>query len=101
MVTYSKEVANICAEALNKHETQQQQKEEKPKLNCYQPGADPDVLECCFTCQNKKCFDEQAKKIVRMSAPFPPLPVALRSELDVLKITRVWKFAEESSLITQ
>lgn len=46
-------------------------------------------------------LDEQAKNIVRMSAPFPPLPVALRSELDVLVITRSWKFSDESGLITQ
>jgi periplasmic protein TonB len=46
-------------------------------------------------------LDEAAKKIVRMSAPFPPLPSALRSELDILKITRVWKFTDESGLVTQ
>ncbi len=46
-------------------------------------------------------LDEAAKKIVRMSAPFPPLPLALRSELDILKITRVWKFTDESGLVTQ
>jgi protein TonB len=46
-------------------------------------------------------LDDAAKKIVRMSAPFPPLPLALRSELDILKITRVWKFTDESGLVTQ
>jgi protein TonB len=46
-------------------------------------------------------LDEAAKKIVRMSAPFPPLPNALRNELDILLITRVWKFTDESGLITQ
>ncbi|MDP3838508.1 MAG: TonB family protein [Methylococcales bacterium] len=46
-------------------------------------------------------LDEAAKKIVRMSAPFPPLPMALRNELDILKITRVWKFTDESGLVTQ
>ncbi|MSP28007.1 MAG: TonB family protein [Methylococcales bacterium] len=46
-------------------------------------------------------LDEQAKNIVRMSAPFPPLPEKLRSELDVLVITRSWKFSDESGLITQ
>ncbi len=46
-------------------------------------------------------LDEQAKNIVRMSAPFPPLPEKLRSELDILVITRVWKFSDESGLITQ
>jgi protein TonB len=46
-------------------------------------------------------LDEAAKKIVRMGAPYPPLPVALRNEVDVLAITRIWKFTDESGLITQ
>ena len=46
-------------------------------------------------------LDNAAKKIVSMSAPFPPLPEALREELEILKITRVWKFSDESGLITQ
>ncbi len=46
-------------------------------------------------------LDEAAKKIVRMSAPFPPLPFDLRKEVDVLVITRVWKFSDESGLVTQ
>ncbi len=46
-------------------------------------------------------LDEAAKKIVRMSAPFPPLPLDLRKEVDVLVITRVWKFSDESGLVTQ
>jgi len=43
-------------------------------------------------------LDEAAKKIVRMSAPFAPLPLDLRKELDVLVITRVWKFSDESGM---
>jgi len=46
-------------------------------------------------------LDEAAIKIVRMSAPFPPLPLDLRKELDVLVITRVWKFSDESGLVTR
>ena len=46
-------------------------------------------------------LDEAAKNIVRMSAPFPPLPLDLRKELDVLVITRVWKFSDESGLVTR
>jgi protein TonB len=46
-------------------------------------------------------LDEAAKKIVRMSAPFAPLPFDLRKELDVLVITRVWKFSDESGLVTR
>ena len=46
-------------------------------------------------------LDEAAKGIVRMSAPFAALPLDLRKELDVLVITRVWKFSDESGLITR
>lgn len=41
-------------------------------------------------------LDNAAKRIVRLSAPFPPLPKELLKELDVLVITRVWKFSDES-----
>ena len=43
-------------------------------------------------------LDEAAKRIVRISAPFPPLPIELQKELDVLVITRVWKFSDESGM---
>jgi periplasmic protein TonB len=46
-------------------------------------------------------LDEAAKNIVRISAPFAPLPLDLRKELDVLVITRVWKFSDESGLVTR
>lgn len=43
-------------------------------------------------------LDEAAKRIVRISAPFAPLPEALDEQLDVLSIQRVWSFSEEGSL---
>lgn len=43
-------------------------------------------------------LDEAAKNIVRMSAPFAPLPLELQKELNVLVITRVWKFSDESGM---
>ena len=46
-------------------------------------------------------LDQAAKRIVRLSAPFPPLPKALLQEVDVLVITRVWKFSDESGLYTR
>jgi protein TonB len=46
-------------------------------------------------------LDEAAKRIVRMSAPFAPLPTELQKELDVLVITRVWKFSDESGMSTR
>ena len=45
-----------------------------------------------------KALDDAAIRIVRMSAPFPPLPRELLEELDVLVITRVWKFSDESGM---
>lgn len=43
-------------------------------------------------------LDDAAKRIVTMSAPFPPLPTDLLKELDVLVITRVWSFSDESGM---
>ncbi|NOS87042.1 MAG: energy transducer TonB [Methylococcaceae bacterium] len=44
-------------------------------------------------------LDEAAKKIVRMSAPFPALPLDLRKELDVLVMSRVWRFSDQSGFV--
>ena len=46
-------------------------------------------------------LDDAAKRIVRMSAPFAPLPKSLRKELDVLIITRVWQFSDEKGMSAQ
>ncbi|NOR79296.1 MAG: TonB family protein [Methyloprofundus sp.] len=46
-------------------------------------------------------LDDAAERIVRLSAPFPPLPKILLQELDVLVITRVWKFSDKSGLHTR
>lgn len=48
-----------------------------------------------------KKLDDAAKKIVQMSAPFAPLPKELRKELDVLVITRVWRFSDRSVMAAQ
>ncbi len=45
-----------------------------------------------------KALDDAAKRIVTMSAPFAPLPKELKKELDVLVITRVWQFSDESGM---
>ncbi len=37
-------------------------------------------------------LDEAAVRIVRLSAPFAPLPDSIREEVDVLTITRTWQF---------
>lgn len=46
-------------------------------------------------------LDEAAKNIVKMSAPFPPLPAEVLKETKVLVIPRVWKFSDESGMTTQ
>lgn len=38
-------------------------------------------------------LDEAAVRIVRLSAPFAPLPEEIRREVDVLTITRTWQFS--------
>ncbi len=43
-------------------------------------------------------LDEAAKRIVKMSAPFAELPVDLLREVNVLVITRVWKFSDETGM---
>jgi protein TonB len=43
-------------------------------------------------------LDDAAKRIVKMSAPFPPLPQELLKELDVLVISRVWEFSDETGM---
>jgi len=45
-------------------------------------------------------LDEAAKRIVRMSAPFAPIPLDVVKELDadVLVISRIWKIADHSGM---
>ena len=45
-----------------------------------------------------KALDEAAKHIVKMSAPFAELPVELLKEVNVLVVTRVWKFSDETGM---
>jgi len=47
-----------------------------------------------------KVLDDGAIRIVRMAAPFAPLPPNIRKEVDVLHITRVWQFHNDNSLQT-
>ncbi len=47
-----------------------------------------------------KVLDDGAIRIVRMAAPFAPLPGEIRKEVDVLHITRVWQFHDDNSLQT-
>ncbi len=42
----------------------------------------------------QKILDDAAVRIVEQSAPFAPFPDEIRADLDVLHITRTWKFNE-------
>src|SRR3989344_4082549 len=42
----------------------------------------------------QKILDDAAVRIVELSAPFAPFPPEIRADLDVLHITRTWKFNE-------
>lgn len=43
-------------------------------------------------------LDEAAVRIVRLSAPFAPLPEEIRREVDMLTITRTWQFSSSGVL---
>lgn len=42
----------------------------------------------------QKILDDAAVRIVELAAPFAPFPSEIRADLDVLHITRTWKFNE-------
>ena len=42
----------------------------------------------------QKILDDAAVRIVELAAPFAPFPPEIRADLDVLHITRTWKFNE-------
>jgi protein TonB len=39
-------------------------------------------------------LDQAARRSVQLAEPFPPFPLAMRRDTDVLQIIRTWKFAE-------
>ncbi len=46
-------------------------------------------------------LDDAAKRIIRLSAPFAAIPKEILQELDVLVITRVWRFSDETGITTR
>lgn len=48
-----------------------------------------------------KLLDDAAIRIVKLAAPFAPLPEAIRKDADVLKIPRIWNFSVGNTLSTQ
>jgi len=49
----------------------------------------------------KSLLDAAAVRIVRLAAPYAPLPPEIRRDTDVLSITRTWSFTENSHLETE
>lgn len=47
-----------------------------------------------------KALDDAAKRIVKMAAPYAPLPEELREKYDVLQISRMWRFLDGNTLST-
>ncbi len=47
-----------------------------------------------------KLLDDAAIRIVKLAAPFPALPEAIREQTQVLKIPRTWKFMNDNTLST-
>jgi len=48
-----------------------------------------------------KALDDAAKRIIRLSAPFATLPKEILQELDILVITRVWRFSDETGMTSR
>ncbi len=48
----------------------------------------------------KAALDEAAQHIARLAGPFDPLPSAVREEVDVLHITRTWRFTATGTRVT-
>ena len=45
-------------------------------------------------------LDQAAQHIARLAGPFEPLPMAIREEVDVLHITRTWRFTATGTRVT-
>ena len=48
-----------------------------------------------------EALDNAARNIVRLAAPFAPLPQEIRNEVDILVITRTWRFDSNYHLETR
>ncbi len=46
-------------------------------------------------------LDQAAKRIVRLAAPFDPFPAGIKSDTDILHITRTWTFTRADQVTTE
>ena len=53
------------------------------------------------TSSGHEVLDQAAREIVKMAAPFAPLPPDILSEVDILVITRTWRFDGQDHLETR
>lgn len=48
-----------------------------------------------------KALDDAAIRIVRLASPYAPFPKNFRDEVDIIHITRTWKFQHGDRLTSQ
>jgi protein TonB len=48
-----------------------------------------------------KVLDEAAIEIVKLAAPFAPFPNSSKKEVDILHVTRTWKFVNDQNFSTR
>ena len=48
-----------------------------------------------------RVLDDAAMRIVRLAAPYDPFPEKIRSEVDILHITRTWQFMRGDRLVSR
>jgi protein TonB len=48
-----------------------------------------------------KFLDQAAIRIVRLAAPFEPFPANIRSDTDILHITRTWTFTRDDQVVAE
>lgn len=71
----------------------------KVKVSINQDGSLESVS--IWESSGKKILDDAAIRIVRLAAPFNPLPAEIRKTTDVLTIIRTWSFSTNNMLSTQ
>ena len=48
-----------------------------------------------------KFLDQAAVRIVRLAAPFEPFPANIKSDTDILHVTRTWTFTKSDQVVAE